>query len=93
MQKQDCLSIEEIFASKGRSKIIKLLALTDEMNISDIVKKTRLNHQGVMRHLEFLESHNVVQEKKFGRIRIFRLKTENLKTRSLKKLIEFWERD
>ncbi|GAB4305847.1 MAG: hypothetical protein Kow0069_02120 [Promethearchaeota archaeon] len=84
-------SIEEVFSSKGRSKIIKLLVLNGEMNISDIVKKTRLNHQGVLRHLEFLCKHHIVQEKRFGRIRIFRLRVENLKTRSLKKLIEFWE--
>lgn len=61
------------------------------MNISEIVKKTRLNHNGTLKHLKFLCACDIIQEKRFGRIRIFQLNQNNLKSRSLKRLIEFWE--
>jgi len=85
--------IEDLLGSRARIKIIKTLALNDELNISLIISKTKLNHSNVMKHLNFLKSFNLIQEKKFGRIRIYRYKTENIKARSLKNFIEIWERD
>lgn len=85
--------IEELLGSKARLKILKTLALNEELNISLIISKTKLNHANVLKHLNFLKSVNLIQEKKFGRIRIYRYKTENIKARSLKNFIEIWERD
>ena len=87
------VNIEEIFSSRGRTKIIKLLALRNELNISKIVELSRLNHLSVKTHLFFFKEIDFVQEKKFGRIRIYRFKTENLKAKALQNLIEFWEYD
>jgi len=89
----EIVNIEDIFSSRGRAKIIKLLALRDELNISKIVDLTGLNHLSVKTHLVFFKEINFVQEKKFGRIRIYRFKTENLKAKALKNLIQFWEYD
>src|SRR4030042_2268447 len=85
------LNIEEVFASKGRTKNIHLLVKSGEMNISEIVKKTSLNHLNVKNHLKILVQLNFIQEKEFGRIKIYRFKIENKKAKSLKNLIEFWE--
>ena len=85
--------IEDIFSSRGRTKIIKLLALRDELNISKIVELTGLNHLSVKTHLFYFKEIGFVQEKKYGRIRIYRFKTENLKAKALKNLIKFWEFD
>ena len=85
--------IEDLLGSKARLKILKTLALNEELNISLIISKTKLNHANVLKHLNFLKSFNLIQEKKFGRIRIYRYKTENIKARSLKNFIEIWERD
>jgi len=89
----EIVNIEDIFSSRGRAKIIKLLALRGELNISKIVDLTGLNHLSVKTHLFFFKEINFVQEKKFGRIRIYRFKTENLKAKALKNLIQFWEFD
>ena len=83
--------IEDLLGSKARIKILKQLALNSELNISLIVTKTRLNHSSVITHLNYLKEVNLVQEKKFGRIRIYRYRDENLKARSLKNFIELWE--
>ena len=85
--------IEELLGSKARLKILKTLALNEELNISLIISKTKLNHANVLKHLNFLKSFNLIQEKKFGRIRIYRYKSENIKARSLKNFIEIWESD
>ena len=71
--------IEDLLGSKARIKILKVLALNDELNISLIISKTKLNHSNVIKHLNFLKSFNLIQEKKFGRIKIYRYKSENIK--------------
>lgn len=85
--------IEDILGSKAKVKILKTLAQNEELTISLIINKTKLNHSNVMKHLNYLKSVGLIQEKKFGRIKIFRYRTENIKARSLKKFIDIWEGD
>ena len=80
-----------LFGSKARIKILKILSMSYELSISQIIKKTRLNHSCVMKHLNYLKSANLIQEKHFGRIKIYRYKIENFKAKSLKMFIEIWE--
>jgi predicted transcriptional regulator len=89
--KKDYFKFENTFGSKARIKILKILALNIEQSISQIIKGTNLNHSCVRKHLDFLKSLNLVQEKNFGRIKIFRFKTENIKAKSLKNFIDIWE--
>ncbi|MEM3587641.1 MAG: winged helix-turn-helix domain-containing protein [Candidatus Jordarchaeaceae archaeon] len=84
-------SLEKIFSSKGRIKIVKILAKEGELNISEIAKRARLNYATTNQHLDFLEKVGLVQEKIFGRIRIFRFKAENIKAQAIKNLFESWE--
>ncbi|MDH5806372.1 MAG: helix-turn-helix domain-containing protein [Candidatus Methanomethylicaceae archaeon] len=69
--------IEEIFSSKGKVKILRVLSEREELNISAIVKKTGLNHSTINTHLKKLCELGIIEEKKFGRIRIFRLRKED----------------
>ena len=84
-------NIENLLGSKARIKILKILAINHELSISQIIKKSRLNHTSVKSHLNYLQSLNLVQEKVFGRIKIYRYRTENIRAKSLKKFIEIWE--
>ena len=92
-QKQKKDLIEDLLGSRARIKILKTLAINEELTISLIIKQTKLNHVSVSKHLNYLKISNIVQEKKFGRIKIFRLKLENIRARSLKNFIEIWEGD
>ncbi|MCF2138974.1 MAG: ArsR family transcriptional regulator [Candidatus Lokiarchaeota archaeon] len=89
--KEPGLNIEDIFASKGRTKIIKILVITHETNISNIVNLSGLNHNSVKNHLKFLIKAKLIEEKCFGRIKIYRFRDENIKARAIKNLIEFWD--
>ncbi|MHA1461473.1 MAG: ArsR/SmtB family transcription factor [Candidatus Heimdallarchaeota archaeon] len=84
-------AIEEILSSKGRVVILKTLAEMEELNISAIARVANLNHSTATQHLNFLTKAGLVQEKRFGRIRIFRYRIENLKARSLKRVFEIWQ--
>ena len=44
-----------------------------ELNISEITKRSKLSHSAAARHLEFLTRTGILTEKRFNRIRIFRV--------------------
>ena len=83
--------IEDVFSSKGRMKILKVLADIGELNVSEIARRAGLNYATTNQHLQVLKSHDLVKHKKFGRIRIFRLNEENPGARMVRELIESWE--
>lgn len=85
--------IEDLLGSRARVKILKTLARNEELTISLIINKTKLNYTNVSKHLNYLKKIDLVQEKNFGRIKIFRFKKENIKARSFKNFIEIWESD
>ena len=83
--------IEEIFSSRGRIKVLQILAEEGELNISEIARRANLNHGSCSNHLKELANKNVLQEKVFGRIRIYRFRIENIKIRALKNLFDLWD--
>ncbi len=85
--------IEDLLGSKARVKILKALALNEELTISLIINATKLNYSNVRKHLNHLKELDLIQEKNFGRIKIFRYRIENIKARSFKKFIDIWEGD
>lgn len=85
------MSIEDVFSSKGRVKILSILAKIGELNISEIARRSGLNYATTNQHLQILENHKLVLHKTFGRIRIFRYNEENPRAIMIRQLIEFWE--
>ncbi|MFX1312370.1 MAG: winged helix-turn-helix domain-containing protein [Promethearchaeota archaeon] len=85
--------VENILGSKARIKILKTLAKNKELTLSLIINNTRLNYTNAIRHLNYLKKINIIQEKRFGRIKIFRYKIENIRARSFKNFLEIWEGD
>jgi DNA-binding transcriptional ArsR family regulator len=85
------VAIEEIFSSKGRVKILRILSEIGELNISEIARRAGLNYATTNQHLQVLENNKLVCHKTFGRIRIFRYNEENSRARMIRQLIELWE--
>lgn len=90
---EENFKIENLLGSRARIKILKVLALNQELSISQIIKFTKLNHGSVKSHLDYLKSYKLIQEKIFGRIKIYRYKYENIRAKSLKTFIDIWEGD
>jgi len=86
------MSIETVFSSKGRVKILKILVEIGELNISDIARRAGLNYTTTNQHLQILETSGIVRHKNFGRIRIFRFNEENPRAKTIKDLINGWEK-
>ena len=84
------MSIETVFSSKGRVKILRILAEIGELNISEIARRAKLNYTTTNQHLQVLETSGIVRHKNFGRIRIFRFNNDNPRAKSIKELIEEW---
>lgn len=85
------MTIEDVFSSKGRVKILRILAEIGELNISEIARRAGLNYSTTNQHLQALENHKLVRHKTFGRIRIFRYNEENPRAKMIRQLIDFWE--
>lgn len=80
--------IEEVVTSKGRFRILRLLCRTRELNISEIARKTNLAYISANQHLKILKRFGLVEEKTFGRIRIFRYREEDKKCQILKQFFD-----
>ncbi len=85
------VQFEDVFSSKGRVRILRILTEIGELHISEIARRAGLNYTTTNQHLQALEDAGLVRHKKFGRIRIFRFNDESPRARMSKRLIEFWD--
>ena len=85
------MPIEDVFSSKGRVRILRILTEIEELNISEIARRAGLNYATANQHLEALENAGLIRCKTFGRIRIFRFNREDSRARIVKKFMEEWE--
>ena len=83
--------IWEVLSSKGKVKVLDTLMAVEELNITEIVRQTSLSHYSVKRYLTELCDTELVELKKFGRIRIYRYKIELPRARALQYAFERWK--
>ncbi|MGC9072382.1 MAG: winged helix-turn-helix domain-containing protein [Acidilobus sp.] len=65
------MDLERLLSSKGKVRVLKVLLNEGQANITRIVKETGLNHALVERHLRDLVDMGIVQERRYGRMRVF----------------------
>ncbi len=87
------MNVEEVFSSKPRMKILKLIVRLGSLNISDIARRINLNFSTTNKHLRLLESEGILQQKIYGRIRMYRFNEASAKAQAVKKLVEAWEQN
>jgi DNA-binding transcriptional ArsR family regulator len=85
------MEIEEVFSSKPRMKILKLIARLGALNVSDIARRISLNYTATNQHLKMLEAEGVLQQRVYGRIRMYKFNESSLKAKAVQNLIETWE--
>ena len=84
------MEIEEVFSSKPRLKILKLLSRLGTLNVSDIAKRIGLNYTATNKHLQILEAEGILIERTYGRIRMIRFNDVSAKAKAVQALIETW---
>lgn len=87
------MEFEEVFSSKPRMKILRLVARLGALNVSDIARRINLNYSTTNQHLKLLESEGVLQQRVYGRIRIYKFNEVSAKARAVQNLMEAWEQD
>jgi DNA-binding transcriptional ArsR family regulator len=61
-----------------------------ELNISEITRRSGLSHTAAARHLEFLARSGLITEKRFNRIRIFKVDHTNPYVSALSRFLSEW---
>jgi predicted transcriptional regulator len=85
------MDLEEVFSSKLRMKILKIIAQVGELNVSQIARKIGANYATTNKHLKILEDEGILQHKVFGRIHMYRLNEHSSKAKAVQNLIDTWE--
>ena len=62
-----------------------------ELNISEITRRSGLSHSSAARHLEFLTRSGILAEKRFNRIRIFRVNKNSPFVGVISKFLLEWQ--
>jgi DNA-binding transcriptional ArsR family regulator len=62
---------ENILGSKGRLRILEALSQFGELSMSKIIRSTGLNYTNTELHLRRLKNMGLINEKRYGRIRMF----------------------
>ena len=76
---------EEILGSKGRIRVLEVLTESGELNISEVSRRTGLNYTSVERHLMKLKEMGLLNEKRYGKIRIFEIKNRYTQGKNLRR--------
>ena len=59
--------------------------------MTEIARRTSQSYTATARHLEQLVEAGVIQEKNYGRVRIFRLRVDSERVKRLRELIMEWD--
>jgi DNA-binding transcriptional ArsR family regulator len=84
------MDLEDVFCSKVRMKILKLLFRLGQLNTSDLAKRVGTNYASALQHLALLEKENLIEQRFSGRTRFFRF-ASSVKARATMKLLEEWD--
>lgn len=87
------MNVEDVFSSRVRVKILRILNQMGELNVSDIARRLGINYETTSQHLKILEDEGILQHKVFGRIRLFRFNEHSSKAKAIQSLIETWEQN
>ncbi|MEM3700454.1 MAG: winged helix-turn-helix domain-containing protein [Candidatus Bathyarchaeia archaeon] len=85
------MDVEDVFSSRLRMKILKILFQMSELNVSEIARRLNINYNTTIKHLRILEDEGIVRHKVFGRIRLYRLNENSPKAKAIQNLLDVWE--
>ena len=84
-------NLGDLFSSKGRIRVLKVLALETELLISQICRKTGLNHTTVKNHLDALVEARLIIHTTMGRIQLYRFDRDDIRARGFRNFLDLYE--
>jgi len=85
------MELEELFSSKLRMKILKLLYELGALNVSDVARRLGSNFAATANHLKILAAEEILQERSYGRVRMYSFNEASGRAKAVKNLIDVWE--
>jgi len=86
------MELENVFSSRSRMKILMLIYQLGQLNVSDVARRLKLNYASTSEHLKILEKEDILQERVYGRVRMYRFNEGSAKAKAVATLIEAWEK-
>lgn len=84
------LSLDRVLSSSGRIRILALLSEVEELHLTEIAKRTEQSYSATERHLNELSEARILEERDYGRVRVFRLNKANNRARLVQELVLKW---
>ena len=82
--------LDRILSSSGRIRILAVLSGVEQLHLTEIAKRTDQSYSATERHLDDLSKAGIVEERDFGRVRVFKLNLTNDRAKLLHELISKW---
>ena len=82
--------LDRVFSSSGRIRILTLLSEVEQMHLTEIAKRTEQSYSAAERHLDDPSKAGIVEERDYGRVRVFKLNLTNDRAKLLQELILKW---
>ncbi len=87
------MELEEVFSSKLRMKILELIYNLGSLNVSDIARRLNTNYASTAEHLKLLEAESILEERVYGRVKMYRFNEGSAKAKAVQNLIEAWQQN
>jgi DNA-binding transcriptional ArsR family regulator len=85
--------LDRILSSSGRIRILTLLSEAEQLHLTEIAKRTDQSYSAAERHLGDLLRAGIVEERDYGRVRVFKLNLTNDRAKLLQELILRWNQN
>lgn len=82
--------LDRVLSSRGRIRILTLLSQVERLHLTEIAKRTEQSYSATERHLNDLSKAGIVEERDYGRVRVFKLNLTNDRAKLLQELILKW---
>jgi len=85
------MELEEVFSSKPRMKILKLIYQLGQLNVSDLARRINMNYTATSGHLKILEQEGIIEVRVYGRVHMYRF-SDSERAKVVAALVEVWEK-
>ena len=83
------LNFEDVFCSKTRIRILKLLFKYRQLNTSDIARRLKANYATTITNLLFMQKEGILEQRLSGKTRFFRF-GNTAKAKAILRLLDEW---
>lgn len=86
------VDVEELFASRARVRILRIILKEGQATITRLAREAGLNNRRVAEHMRALSRLGIVEERKYGRLRLYELRHKDPRVGALREIMEALER-